>query len=403
MRFRQLVPLLTVAAVPVLLAPAWAQVCGNSIVEPPEECDPPGSISCPPGSPGGAFQACGADCSCPAALDHFQCYDGRARPSIRVRGVTLVDQFGTLMVDAFGPTDLCAPANKDDEDRTAPDHPAHLASYDIKSRGRFEPIKDQLVVNQFGSVTVDVIKPTSLLVPTAKSLTGPPSPLGAFVDHFACYKVKSSRHNGNDDNENDQGDSENGQGDNENGQGHRGLHGHRGQHGHRGLRGQAEGDENGSGDGNGSHGLTVTVETQFETVEVDVRQPRELCAPADKNGENPGAEDHPNHLLCYDIKSRQKFQDRDTFLNNQFGEQRFEVQGRDLLCVPSQKNPGTTTTTTVPTTTTTTATAPTTTTTTVPTTTSTTVTTTTTTTTTSTTLYGSPSRAFLLGPRDLLE
>jgi hypothetical protein len=55
------------------------------------------------------------------------------------------------------------------------------------------------------------------------------------------------------------------------------------------------------------------VETQFETVEVDVRRPRELCAPADKNGENPGAENHPDHLLCYDIKSRQKFQDRDTF------------------------------------------------------------------------------------------
>src|SRR5262249_25425138 len=110
MIFRRLVALLTVAALPVLVAPAGAPGGGNSIVEPPEECDPPGSISCPPGSPGGAFQACGADCTCPPALDHFQCYDGRARPSIRVRSVTLVDQFGTLMVDAFGPTNLCAPA-----------------------------------------------------------------------------------------------------------------------------------------------------------------------------------------------------------------------------------------------------------------------------------------------------
>ena len=370
MRFRHLVALLTVAAVPVLAAPAWAQVCGNSIVEPPEECDPPGSISCPPGSPGGAFQACGADCTCPAAaqLDHFQCYDGQARPSIRVRGVTLVDQFGTLMVDAFGPTVLCAPANKDDEDPTAPDHPAHLASYDIRGAGRFKPIKDQLVVNQFGSVTLDVIKPTSLLVPTAKSLTGPPSPLGAFLDDFTCYNVEPSRQNGHDDeNGNDQG----------------------------GFQGQGEDDQHGQGenDGNGSHGSTVTVETQFETVEVDVRRPRELCAPADKNGENPGAENHPDHLLCYQIKSRQKFQERDTFLNNQFGQQRFEVRGRDLLCVPSQKNPGTTTTTIAPTTTTTTMTVPTTTSTTV----------TTTTTTTSTTLYGSPSRAFLVQARDLLE
>jgi hypothetical protein len=371
MRVRRLVALLTLAAVPVLTAPAAAQVCGNSIVEPPEECDPPDSISCPPGSPGGAFQACGADCTCPAAaaLDHFQCYEGRPRPSMRVRDVTLVDQFGTQIVDAFGPTDLCAPANKNNEDPTAPDHPAHLASYDIKGHGRFKPVKDQLVVNQFGSVRLDVTKPTSLLVPTAKSLMGPPSPLGAFVDHFACYKVEFSRHRGDDD------DDENGED-------------------HRGLRGRDEDDEDGSHDSN------VTVETQFETVEVDVRRPRELCAPADKNGENPGAENHPDHLLCYEIKSRNKFSDQDTFLNNQFGEQQFEVRERGLLCVPSQKNPvTTTTTTTVPTTTTT---SPTTTTTSVPTTTSTTITTTTTTT-TSTTLYGSPSRAFLLLARDLLE
>src|SRR5262249_46644519 len=119
----------------------------------------------------------------------------------------------------------------------------------------------------------------------------------------------------------------------------------------------------------------------------------ELCAPADKNGETPGAENHPDHLLCYDIKSRQRLKDQDTFLDNQFGEQQFEVRGRDLLCVPSQKNPGTTTTTITTTTNTTTTTVPTTTSTTVP----------TTTTTTSTTLYGSPSRAFVLRARDLLE
>src|SRR5262249_31555999 len=160
-----------------------------------------------------------------------------------------------------------------------PDHPAHLASYDIKGAGRFTPIKDQVVVNQFGSVTLDVIRPTSLLVPTAKSLTGPPSPLGAFLDDFACYKVEPSRHNGEDDDEN--------------GNDHRGFR--QGFQGGGDQNGQGEDDQNGQGedDQNGSHGSTVTVETQFETVEVDVRRPRELCAPADKNGENPGAENHP--------------------------------------------------------------------------------------------------------------
>ena len=44
-----------------------APVCGNGVIEAGEQCDPPGSISCPAGSPAGAFLACGASCTCPAA------------------------------------------------------------------------------------------------------------------------------------------------------------------------------------------------------------------------------------------------------------------------------------------------------------------------------------------------
>src|SRR6476646_5960089 len=46
--------------------PAWAQQtsCGNAILEPAEQCDPPGSITCPPGSPAGAFLPCNQDCPC---------------------------------------------------------------------------------------------------------------------------------------------------------------------------------------------------------------------------------------------------------------------------------------------------------------------------------------------------
>lgn len=47
--------------------PAWAQAssCGNAIVEPPEQCDPPGNVGQCPGSPGGSFLPCNQDCTCP--------------------------------------------------------------------------------------------------------------------------------------------------------------------------------------------------------------------------------------------------------------------------------------------------------------------------------------------------
>ena len=77
---------------------AWAQEssCGNAIIDPGEECDPPGSLTCPPGSATGSF-ACGSDCTCPTeeVLDHFQCYAVKRR-SFPNQSVTVTHQFGTL-------------------------------------------------------------------------------------------------------------------------------------------------------------------------------------------------------------------------------------------------------------------------------------------------------------------
>ena len=113
---------------------AWAQVaassCGNAIVEPGEQCDPPGSITCPAGSPASAFLPCSATCTCPATvLDHFQCYE--VKPAFFSRlTVTVQDQFGTLTETLRYPHRLCAPANKNGEGIQDPTD--HLAGYTTK-------------------------------------------------------------------------------------------------------------------------------------------------------------------------------------------------------------------------------------------------------------------------------
>jgi hypothetical protein len=129
---------------------------------------------------------------------------------------------------------------------------------------------------------------------------------------------------------------------------------------------------------------TVTVADQFETVTLTLVKPVTLCAPANKNNEDPTAPSHPDHLTCYKTADG-KFPSSTHVISNQFGSSdQVTLIHRRELCVPSLKNPGTTTTTTTTTTSTTTSTTA-----------STSTTTTTTSTTTTTTHYGSPSRAFL--------
>jgi hypothetical protein len=313
---------------PPVSAVAWAQAssCGNAILEPGEQCDPPGSITCPPGSPASAFLPCNQDCTCPsqqAVLDHFQCYEIKpaffAQPS-----VTVQDQFGTLTETLRLPNRLCNPTNKNGEGIVDPTD--HLVGYRTKAPKTTTQF-NQTVVDQFGTLILDVKKPDDLLVPSSKAGVAQQPPL----DHFQCYRVKKSR---------------------------------------------------------GAPKFvkkTASITNQFETVTLTLVKPRLLCAPANKNGEDPTAPSHPDHLICYKTKDG-PFGTITTTVNNQFGIDEVTVIHRRELCVPALKNPGTTTTTIATTTTTTIAT-----------------TTTTTSTTTSTTIYGSPSRAFLMRSVTLLD
>ena len=131
--------------------------------------------------------------------------------------------------------------------------------------------------NQFGSLTVDVIKPEQMLVPSSKSLTAAPAALNpAVVNHFKCYKVRGKfRTSG------------------------------------------------------------IKIDDQFETLTVDLLKPVRLCVPADKNGEGTIAP--PDSLMCYKVRRTAKTTPPGTlFINNQFGNNSFGVFRPTELCVPSQ-------------------------------------------------------------------
>jgi hypothetical protein len=344
-----------VASVALLAAAglhAGVPPCGNGIVDLGEDCDPPGSITCPPGSPAAAFLPCGGDCTCPAvtttttstvttttvppaqALDHFQCYE--LKPAFfPAANVTVQDQFGTLTESLRFPHRLCNPTRKNGEEISDPTD--HLVGYGTKP-STFAKRTNVTLVDQFGTLVVDVTRPDILLVPTSKDGVAQTPPL----DHFQCYKIKRAR-------------------------------------------GAAKFTKR-----------TVTIANQLESTTVTLVKPFRLCTPASKNNEDPTAPSHPDHLTCY--KSRGPGLAQSTHsIANQFGTDEVKVIHRRELCVPSLKNPPATTTTTTTTVTVTTAT----------TTSSTTVTTPTTgnptTSTTTTTLYGSPARAFREPVRSLLD
>ena len=287
-------------------------------------------------------------------LHHLQCYNLKNAPFDEAP-VTLTDRFGTRSMTVRKAREVCAPANKNGEDPSAPTSPDFMTAYSIKGGGKFERVRAQTVVNQFGSLTVDITTPRTLLVPSAYSPTSlPSSAVGAFVDHFTCYDVRVTNRTPK------------------------------------------------------FPGATVTVQTALETATIEVQKPERLCIPTDKNGEEPTAPTFPENFLCYRTKAKGS-PSGTAFLNNQFGPQIYGIGSRAELCVPTQLNPPPTTTTTTITTTTTTSTESTTTSTestttsTEPTTTSTEPTTTTTTTSTTTTTMGSPSGAFLEDATNVLD
>ncbi len=210
--------------------------------------------------------------------DHFQCYEIHRPPTNEI-DVSLIDQFGSATADVKTAKRLCAPANKNGEDPDAPTNPRHLTAYTIKQTTGFAPIKNVLVTDQFGSLLMTVTKPDRLLVPTAKSLVGPPGPLQVPLDHYKCYRVAHARF----------------------------------------------------------RRAGITAETQFGESLVDIKKPMHLCTPVNKDGEDPTAPGHTNHLMCYLLRAKRPPLQPTVFTHNQFDDDTYPIFGPRELCVPATK------------------------------------------------------------------
>jgi len=197
--------------------------------------------------------------------------------------VNLVDRFGSTTV-TLQTQRICNPANMNGGDPTAPAHVAHFLGYQTRSAGLRPTLpRGQTVVNEFGSITVDLLKPDILLVPSASSLVAQPPPLDPVsIDQFQCYQVTHVRKR--------------------------------------------------------ISGISVT--DDFGGIVVDVKRPRRLCVPVEVNGGNPGAAQHTGDLLCYETRltnsSRPFVGPRQIFVTNQqFGPVELERLRPTELCVPS--------------------------------------------------------------------
>ena len=177
--------------------------------------------------------------------------------------------------------------------RPAPSHTEHLESYQIKTSSgtaKFVPVLNQRIINQFGPLDLDVLKPVNLMVPSAKSLTSPPpAPIDPVTDHFTCYKVKTSK-----------------------------------------------------GRPKFVPFTGISLVDQFGSSTVIVKKVTRLCLATDKLNEEPGAESHSEHLVCYQVKAMTgtaPFTPQSpVYLHNQFGPETLDAVKRVELCLPSFLN-----------------------------------------------------------------
>lgn len=133
-----------------------------------------------------------ADCG-----NHRFCYKIKSsKDAAKFAPVTVTgDGLETSSYDLRKPLELCAPADKNDEGVFDTD--AFALSYKLK-RSSGEPKHVRItgieVTDQFGTLSLDTIKEDRILVPAGVMLGSAATPLAAGTsDHFMCYKVKVTK------------------------------------------------------------------------------------------------------------------------------------------------------------------------------------------------------------------
>lgn len=109
--------------------------------------------------------------------DAFECY--KVSPTsgttkfTPILDTTVEDVFGSLQIDLKKPSLLCNPANVDDTAPSAPTHPDHLLCYKARSKTPFLPQRGLLVDSFLGAVTVDAIRVSQVCIPSQVSAGAP--------------------------------------------------------------------------------------------------------------------------------------------------------------------------------------------------------------------------------------
>ena len=252
----------------------------------------------PPGATVTATPAATPTTGPPLPFGSFRCYSAHVKKYTAafkpVRSVNFVDRFGPLPRNIGAPGRVCNPADMNGQDPTALTQPDHLTGYRLwasKGMPKFVKLTGQQVVNQFGTVSVDVVSPLRLLVPGAQSLSDPPPMPSAGIDSFDCYRVRLTR--------------------------------------------------------NAINAATLpssaTVQDQFGTTTVNVKAPTMLCVPGDRNGTAPDAIAHPDLLMCYlatRVRGTSQFKKvSPVFVANALQQGTLEAPMPLELCVPTRMAP----------------------------------------------------------------